>query len=690
MASTYKTPGVYIEEISKFPPSVAQVETAIPAFIGYTEKALKENDPQALVGVPTRIKSLEEFREKFGGAPKPVSLTVTGAMVDDVFVPNAVALQIDYKLFNSLELFFANGGGPCYIVSVGLYASPVTISKATLKSGVDALQKYDEPTLIAVPDAVSLSAGSDHGALMADALSQCNLLKDRFTIMDVFDGDEASVSGSDSKTIADTFRGNVSSSYLKYGAAYFPFLKSFLSLNFNHEDITFMNGDTATEISDLTLLDDSAATGANFDVIVNGLTASKDQRDAVSGAAGVSAFKKSYADALALADPKNKLKNVGKAIKDAAAGLIEILDPDATIPIPDTTALHDTITGYTEAGKEAEAIVEQLLTYDVTYPTAGGLTIFNVIAGETDPPVSDDKPAGFTTPTYNYVWETTFNGTEYTGASNYQLYAIDTESLTENIYEGAANDTQRFTKGKPYFDALYERMLNLLEVIETSAQDAVADEEDKLKSTTVYQRVLTKINNTPLEMPPSGAVAGIYARVDKTRGVWKAPANVVVSNILGPSVKIDDKDQEDLNVDPTSGKSVNAIRAFTGKGTLVWGARTLAGNDNEWRYVPVRRFFNMVEESVKKSTAWAVFEPNDANLWVKVKAMIENYLTTLWRQGALAGSTADQAFYVKVGLDETMTSLDILEGRMIVEIGMAAVRPAEFIILKFSHKMQEA
>jgi phage tail sheath protein FI len=149
-------------------------------------------------------------------------------------------------------------------------------------------------------------------------------------------------------------------------------------------------------------------------------------------------------------------------------------------------------------------------------------------------------------------------------------------------------------------------------------------------------------------------------------------------------------DQEDLNVDPGSGKSINAIRSFTGKGTLVWGARTLAGNDNEWRYVSVRRFFNMVEESSKKATAQFVFEPNDANTWVKVRAMIENYLTILWRQGALAGAKPEQAFFVKVGIGQTMTAQDILEGRMIVEIGMAAVRPAEFIILRFMHKMQES
>jgi uncharacterized protein len=140
----------------------------------------------------------------------------------------------------------------------------------------------------------------------------------------------------------------------------------------------------------------------------------------------------------------------------------------------------------------------------------------------------------------------------------------------------------------------------------------------------------------------------------------------------------------------TAGLSINAIRAFTGKGTLVWGARTLAGNDNEWRYVPVRRLFIMIEESVQKATAFAVFEPNDATTWLKVKAMIESYLYGLWEQGALAGPTPEAAYFVHVGLGRTMTAQDILEGRMIVEVGIAAVRPAEFIILKFTHKLQEA
>lgn len=220
--------------------------------------------------------------------------------------------------------------------------------------------------------------------------------------------------------------------------------------------------------------------------------------------------------------------------------------------------------------------------------------------------------------------------------------------------------------------------------------DAVTLASLKQTQTAVYNLCVSVIrNNLSLTLPPSAAMAGIYARVDASRGVWKAPANVSVNAIQKLSANISDTEQAGMNIDATTGKSVNAIRSFQGKGFLVWGARTLAGNDNEWRYVSVRRLFITVEESARKATMQFVFEPNTGNTWVKLRAMLENYLTLLWRQGALAGSKPEQAFYVRCGLGQTMTAQDILEGRLIVEIGMAAVRPAEFIILRFSHKMQE-
>jgi phage tail sheath protein FI len=210
------------------------------------------------------------------------------------------------------------------------------------------------------------------------------------------------------------------------------------------------------------------------------------------------------------------------------------------------------------------------------------------------------------------------------------------------------------------------------------------------KETAVYQSVKGFLLQSSVTLPPSGGVAGIYAQTDRPRGVWKAPANAGMALVTGTAVPITNDLQDGLNIDPGTGKSVNAIRAFFGKGTLGWGGRTRAGNDNEWRYVNVRRFANFVEESVGKAIAAFVFEPNSANTWVKVRTMIENFLTLQWRDGALMGAKPEQAFNVAVGLGQTMSAQDVLEGYMIVEVHMAIVRPAEFVVLRFMQKMPQA
>jgi len=198
----------------------------------------------------------------------------------------------------------------------------------------------------------------------------------------------------------------------------------------------------------------------------------------------------------------------------------------------------------------------------------------------------------------------------------------------------------------------------------------------------LYNQIRTALNALYITLPPSGALAGIYAAVDTNRGVWKAPANISIAGVQGPSVEISDQEDEYLNVDPIAGKSINAIRSFAGNGTLVWGARTLAGNDNEWRYVPVRRLFIMVEQSCKNAVAFFIFEPNDANTWTKVQSMTENFMNLLWKGGALQGAKPSEAYYTRIGLGQTMTAQDILDGKLILEIGMAPVRPAEFIIIR--------
>jgi phage tail sheath protein FI len=205
-----------------------------------------------------------------------------------------------------------------------------------------------------------------------------------------------------------------------------------------------------------------------------------------------------------------------------------------------------------------------------------------------------------------------------------------------------------------------------------------------------YSAVLEKVRTQLNELPPSGAMAGLYTAVDNSRGVWKAPANVSVSMVNAPSVNISNDGQQTLNVDVMAGKSINVIRSFPGVGTLVWGGRTLDGNSQDWRYINVRRTLIMIEQSLKLAARAYVFEPNDANTWITVKSMFDNFLVNLWKQGALAGAAPEQAFDVQIGLGSTMTGNDILDGKMLITVKVAIVRPAEFIVITFQQQMQQS
>jgi hypothetical protein len=467
----YATPGVYVEEIPALPPSVASVETAIPAFIGYTEKATMKAVGD-LIQKPTRITSMVDYETYFGLAQPETAIKVTiTTATDGTKVTNATLAEGDrsqHMMWYALRMYFDNGGGPCYICSVGTYntLALATTALKDLGDGLTAVGKEDEPTLIVFPEAQYLSI-TDFETLHDQALRQCAALMDRFVIMDVHGGDSGSLNDPATPIVngpnpaIGNFRSHgTPAGNLKYGAAYAPNLETTVDFRFDPSQTDVTVGTTTSKLSALQTSDDQ-----------------------------------SYNLALA----------------------------------------------------------------------------------------------------------------------------------------------------------------------------AIADLRSKL--------------------PPSGAIAGIYAQVDNARNVWKAPANVGIANVIRPTIQITNSDQDSLNIDATAGKSVNAIRAFTGIGTLVWGARTLAGNDNEWRYVNVRRFCIYAEESIRKATMQFVFEPNDANTWVKVQGMIENFLTTLWRQGALMGAKASDAFSVSVGLGSTMTAIDILEGRMIVVVGLCPVRPAEFIILRFVQTM---
>lgn len=647
--ATYKTPGVYVEEISTLPASVAQVETAIPAFIGYTEKATKRGED--LTMKPTRIKSMLDFEAIFGMAPQPKSIEVSLTGDNEV---EAVAIEPRFFLYNSMKMFFNNGGGPCYIISVNSYqeadGSYRDIDKDELITGIDKLKKEDEPTLILTPDAPLLGSAQDMADVQAASLAQCNALQDRFSILDVYDGNEER--SYDETDVITQFRNKVGSKFLKYGAAYYPWIKTSLSFNFDYEDVVLKKNNASVALASISKDDTDVV---KLDKTLADLKTRISELTEANHGPGSDA---NYAEWFDSFNTNNKahikgwagvIKDLGLEIQTLGTGGAREVTNSELLTVVDDMVKEDS---------KLHSIVKKLSQYD------RGYTDVNGVQNPTALGVAQEDDFG------------------------YPLLADK-----QSVYGGALDNTvaKHVAASASAFRTLFEEALGLLTAIEDEAKQIASTQEDTIIDTNpVYGNIVNKIREEAVILPPSSAMAGIYATVDSNRGVWKAPANISLSSVIGPTVTIDNNDQEDLNVDVVAGKSVNAIRSFIGKGTLVWGARTLAGNDNEWRYVSVRRFYNMVEESVKKATERVVFEPNDANTWIKLKAQIENFLGNLWRQGALAGAVPEQAFFVNIGLGQTMTALDVLEGRMIVEIGMAVVRPAEFIILRFSHKMQES
>jgi phage tail sheath protein FI len=186
-----------------------------------------------------------------------------------------------------------------------------------------------------------------------------------------------------------------------------------------------------------------------------------------------------------------------------------------------------------------------------------------------------------------------------------------------------------------------------------------------------------------IAVPPSGFICGIYARSDIQRGVWKAPANEVVLGALRFEREVTTGEQEVLNPE-----GVNCLRSFFGRGNRVWGARTVS-SDPEWIYVNVRRYFIYLENSIDRSTQWAVFEPNGERLWASIRTTIESFLFNEWKQGALMGTTPEEAFFVRCDRS-TMTQQDFDQGRLICEIGVAALKPAEFVIFRIGQKTADA
>ncbi len=541
---TMKTPGVYIVEKNAFPNSIVEVETAVPAFIGYTRKA--DNKGKSLLNKPWRISSMVEFLEYYGGEPTP-AFTIkefTNEPEPDITFANGKKYMLEragqeFIFYYCIRMFFENGGGPCYIISIGDYKEEFDPDK--MKLGIKTLIKETEPTMLVIPEVVKLNDPSSCITVQQASLLHCgDKMKNRVSILDIYNGykDRQDRDGD----CIDQFRNALGINNLDFASAYYPWLNTTI---LQERDICY------------------------YQIIPKGLEQ-----------------------------------------------------------------------------------LEQILTDEFVAPIDGELASLKP-QGSPPPKAAKGKETEKPAPVVP----------DQEVAEQIEALKLMKQQQTDFIADLINN------KDNPDLAPVLDKAL--------------------IKKSKNYGLLLKEVTKKFNLLPPAAAMAGIYTMVDNSRGVWKAPANVSLNSVESPSVNISHDDQEDLNV-TIHGKSINAIRTFIGEGTLVWGARTLDGNSLDWRYINVRRTMIMLEESIKNASKAYVFEPNDANTWITMKSMIKNFLNGIWKRGGLAGSTPEDAFSVHVGLGETMTPEDILEGILRITVLVAVTRPAEFIEITFQQQMQKS
>ncbi|MFK7762649.1 MAG: phage tail sheath C-terminal domain-containing protein [Roseobacter sp.] len=778
-----KTPGVYIVEKSAFPNSVVQVATAVPAFIGYTEKAMNGN--VSLHETPFRITSLSDFHSYFGGAPEPTfklqafaerastppygddaDPAVAAELPQAVFTVDGpggpekfelIQTSTPYTFYSAMRAFFLNGGGACYVTSIGSYKDPIDAGQ--LLKAIKGLEKEPEPTMVVIPETTRLNRQNSM-KVQQQMLAHCGLsMKNRFSILDVHGGylDERSPRGDPIKC----FRNDAGANFLDYGAAYYPWLDSAV---YGARDFTFENielgsrnkfiallkrsvnmdkalvpeilkvgvaqvtGDftisvTAGGISVLKPTDinaqDDLADASELNYVIEGdpatvlgnmqgklVTGAKNASgDALTGADAVFAFSQKDVN-----DGKIRFVHTGDASKSGffelvvtdnegvktSARKIMVVTGSSVMALPAVKKETPVTISVAEEGADVKAVMllgaDEIDLVAVTGADDAVKTARKALADAADDAdvaplkkaVDDAEAAAVAkvkdqTATRKGVGQWKVDGSSIVFTPNKDFAGSETMVR----YKLMVGDTLSEAKEiKVLVDGVVD---------DSPPPDPMTSTIDKTMRAVVplYTDVMNAITKFMNVMPPSAAMAGVYTAVDNQRGVWKAPANVSVAGVTGPMVNIDHAQQENLNVS-TTGKSINAIRPFVGEGTLVWGARTLDGNSLDWRYINVRRTMIMIEESIRLAAKAYVFEPNTAQTWVTIRSMIENFLTSVWKAGGLAGAVPTDAFSVHVGLGETMTPVDILEGKLLITVLVAVSRPAEFIEITFQQQMQKS
>lgn len=655
-----RTPGVYVSELSAFPPSAVGVETAVPVFIGYTEKA--EIGGVSAFNVPVRIASHMEFDQYFGGGPTP-SFALKDVSVEPVSADKATAAQ-------------------AAATAALAAAEAARLAAAALQQTATAQQEAAQAAGTAAP---ADKAARDKAAKDAEATAKAAADDYKTKSVDFASSSRAAIAAADEAwPISPSARFDIS----YRGDADNPFKMVYKQL------VGSDDGPKGCLHTSLQLFYANGG-GPCYIVSVGGYKSAVDPRDLM---AGLEAVKDTEGPTM-LVIPDASLLEEGDYRDLARAMMAQARTKQDRVALLDVRQARDLPLkpGTKELGDSITAFREGMGTENLSY----GMAYFPYLNTSVVRPADLDYTAFDAGQLANYLladW-----ARAYPPGPGAQKDFIDCRT---NIAKGWPKDAQQAEALKGKFEAVIQDLAamgqsgadNVKRLVEAVAAEPVskrtpaavkARNQDLLHvfpgMSTLYEQAARVLNL----LPASAAMAGVMATTDSTRGVWNAPANIALNAVNGVAVRVNDEVQADLNK-PLDGKAINVIREFVGRGPIVWGARTLDGNSNDYRYVQVRRTLIYMEQSIKAAMNPFVFAPNDGKTWVSVVAMVSSFLESLWSRGGLMGATPQEAFSVNCGLGSTMSAQDILEGYMVVQVLVQMIHPAEFIELTFKQKMESA
>lgn len=375
-----------------------------------------------------------------------------------------------------------------------------------------------------------------------------------------------------------------------------------------------------------------------------------------------------------MTDPAAKVINPNVQLADLQRGLaLLIQEPEPTMYIcPEATLL---------SLNDNSTLMETMLLQAETMQTA--VCIFDIIGG------ADPDPILYTNDIQNFRNSIGSVGLKY-GISYYPFIGTTIMQSSDidftNLFGGDTKQLAPILNPPSAPNPVAAQILAMIQTPPANPQSNSQLHAALLVASPIYGQIVNHVLTEANILPPSGAMAGVYAVNDDETGIWSSPANTSIVGAVSLPIRLTDSDQENLNIDAISGKSVNAIRFFNGQGILVWGARTLDGNSQDWRYISVRRTMIFLEQSIKLAARAYVFSPNNANTWAALQSMISSFLTGVWQEGGLQGAFRDAAFSVSVGLGTTMTADDLLNGYMKISVQVAVIHPAEFIVISFEQQ----